>query len=54
VLKTLLSVLNIDKPQKNGTMKSEIEIKMCVRMQMYNTQITLHLIRKTVKKNRNN
>jgi hypothetical protein len=27
VLKILLSVLNIDKPHKDGTLKSEIEIK---------------------------
>jgi hypothetical protein len=36
VLKTLLSVLNIDKPHKDWTMKSESEITMCDRMQMYN------------------
>jgi hypothetical protein len=36
VLKTLLSVLNIDKPHKDGTMKSKSEITMCDRMQMYN------------------
>jgi hypothetical protein len=36
VLKTLLSVLNIDKPHKDGTKKSENEITMCDRMQMYN------------------
>jgi hypothetical protein len=36
VLKTLLSVLNIDKPHKDGTRKSESEIRMCDRMQMYN------------------
>jgi hypothetical protein len=30
------SVLNIDKPHKDGTMESESEITMCDRMQMYN------------------
>jgi hypothetical protein len=33
----LLSVLNINKLHKDGTMKSESEITMCDRMQMYNT-----------------
>jgi hypothetical protein len=35
VLKTLLNVLNVDKPHKDGTMKSESEITMCDRMEMY-------------------
>jgi hypothetical protein len=34
-------VFNIDKPHKDGTMKSESEITMWDRMQMYNT-VTKH------------
>jgi hypothetical protein len=38
-VKTLLSVLNIDNPHKDGTMKSECEITMCDRMQMYSINL---------------
>jgi hypothetical protein len=36
VSKTLLNVLNIDKPHKDEIMESDSEITMCDKMQMYN------------------
>jgi hypothetical protein len=41
VLETLKGVLNIDKPHKDGTVKSESEITMCDRMQMYSIFLTM-------------
>jgi hypothetical protein len=39
VLRTLKSVLDIDKPHKRWKKESESEITMCDRMQMYNIYI---------------
>jgi hypothetical protein len=43
VLETLLSVLNTDKPHKDGTMKSESKITICDRMQMIRSTTFMHL-----------
>jgi hypothetical protein len=45
VLRTLKSVLDIDKPHKRRKKKSESEITMCDRMQMYNNTILKYVLK---------